>query len=716
MADLVFESARLERALSRPPMIRCNGKRALDDGWPTGPFEHPDEWRARLADHKRNVGLVMGRGELTIDADLYKPGGAGSFEALVHDVGLDTDTVRGTSGRGGAHLLYTYSAELYVPSVPLEPRGYPAIEIKADGGYIICAPSIHPTTRVPYAWEEGGWAPGERAVAPASEALLELLGVKPGRSRASGKWTELDDDADPRDAEVVRLLTEFYNGHDPIRLGDGTLALWRPGKDNRESHSVTIGFIAPGVAKFWTDMWPPFTQGQVVDLGQLRAMTGTAPKIEIPTIEFELPKGYRLWRTGDDVRPLPELSSTARYGLVGRYLELLEGQSEAGLGAVGAIVLTQLGTIIGRRAGIVIGPYRHHANLFSLVIGDTSTGGKGSADDAAELLVEAVQPAFFVRHAIGGFGSGEALVDAIRDTDGDEQPKEKRRIVHEREFSAVLRVARRESSILSEIIRQGFDYKPIRHNTKSGGSVVSTGHHLAVVGSITPAELARCSNELDIENGWLNRFLFVHAAIEHVLPFGGEPDHRELEDIARYVKEALWSLDDRALEYRLSAEGVVGELWAPWYRSVRFGSGQGRVQSLTRRQHVQAARLALIFAVLDRAKTLTTAHLEAAMAWCSYSVAGAERYFGQSLGGNPGKLLDAIRGAMPDGLSVREQHAVFSRNLKGDELAALRSELEAGRLIVTYSKPTAGRPVEISVAITPLRTNELSEQRGERDA
>jgi hypothetical protein len=716
--NLMVVSARLERALTQPPyvcppLVRANGKRMIDLDWQRGPFHAPDAWRDQLAHHHGNVALPCGHGLLVGDADTYKPGADDAWRALVEDCKLDTDTVRAVSGRGGAHVLYVYPPELHVPSVSLEVRGYPGVEIKAEGGGIVVEPSTHPETGNRYAWEWGGWGPGERLIVTASDELFALLGAAERRPSTQARWRVIDDDAldelEPRNVETARLLRDYFGGHDLVLLSGDTIGIYRPGKDSRsESASITVGYIGPGVGKVWTDSWPPFTQGQVVDPTVLRRIAGIAPKIRVPTIE--LPSGYRLWKPGDDTRPIPHLAETARYGLVGEYLALLDGETEAGLAAVGAIVLAQLGTLIGRRAVVRIGPYRHHCNLYVVVIGESSIGAKGSADDAGERFTRLVDPDFFVRHAIGGFGSGEALVDAIRDPQDDEDAgSEKRRLINENEFSAVLRVARRESSILSEIIRQGFDYKPIRHRTKSAGSITSTGHHLAVVGSITPIELFACSNELDLENGWLNRFLFVHAEMQAILPFGGEVDDDAVTKIANRARSALAALGDRSVEYAIKASTPTGALWEPWYRKVRTGTGEGRVASLTKRQHVQAARLALIFSVLDQADEIRTEHLQAAIAWTSYSVAGVERYFGHSRGGQLGKLLDAIRDS-PDGLSISSQHDVFGRNLKAGQLDKLRAELETAQLIVTITMPSGGRPKDVSFAITPLRANERNEE------
>lgn len=54
------------------------------------------------------------------------------------------------TGSDGWHLYYRH------PGGPLakdlKHRGYPGIDVKADGGYVVAPPSIHPSTRRPYRW------------------------------------------------------------------------------------------------------------------------------------------------------------------------------------------------------------------------------------------------------------------------------------------------------------------------------------------------------------------------------------------------------------------------------------------------------------------------------------------------------------------------------------------------------------------------------------
>jgi hypothetical protein len=709
--DLVEWSRHLEEVLRRPPLIRVNGKRPLDEEWPTGPYEEPDLWRNRLRDHHGNVGLVLGRGMLAVDVDGYKVG-AGALDALADAVELDTHTVTQITGRGGQHYLYSYDPSLHVPSVPLTPRGFPAIEIKADGGQIIVEPSTHPDNGRRYVFEDG-MGPGEIEIHPAPEKLLKLIGASEATlSRRSKRWHRLDPaelgDLDDLNVQCIRILLDHFEGHDPVRLHDETIGVWRPGKADG-SLSFTFGFVGPGVGKCWTDGWPPFEQNKVYDLGQLRRLAGITPTIEIP--DLELPEGFRLWREGDGDLPWPTLAEAARQGPVGRYLELIEAEIEVTPAPVGMMALVELGTLIGRRAAIRIGEHRHHANLFALVVGETSIGGKGSADTATDRLVHEVDSLFPLRHVVGGFGSGEAVIHAVRDTEPGEDPVEKRRVIMEAEFGGVLRVARREQNILSQVIRQGFDYKPLQHRTKTHGVITASGHHLSVIGAVSPKELVDSSTELDLVNGWLNRFMFCHSEIRTTLPFGGNIDATSLKEIATEIGSALDALDAHVAgrTYELKADTEVGGRWGPWYSSVRFGTGS--VPSVTRRQHVHVARLALILAVLDGADEIGIEHLEAAIAWSDFSVAIAERIFGQGMAGRPHQLLIAIRETGIHGLDGTAQRNLFNRNLTGGELDRIRRHLEGANLIHTFKRATGGRPAIVSVAIWPLRPNDINDKR-----
>jgi hypothetical protein len=65
------------------------------------------------------------------------------------DPALMAPTATVATGGGGWHLHYHH------PGIPVLSRPLPGrrgIDIKADGGYVLAPPSIHPTTRQPYRW------------------------------------------------------------------------------------------------------------------------------------------------------------------------------------------------------------------------------------------------------------------------------------------------------------------------------------------------------------------------------------------------------------------------------------------------------------------------------------------------------------------------------------------------------------------------------------
>jgi hypothetical protein len=704
--DLVEWSEHLEEVLHRPPLIKVNGKQPLDQGWPTGPFEDPDGWRDRLRNHHGNVGLVLGRGMLAADVDSYKVG-AGALDALVDAVGLETDTVTQITGRGGQHLFYSYDPALHVPSVPLTPRGFPAIEIKADGGQVIVEPSTHPDTGRPYAFEDGA-GPGEIEIRPAPEKLLKLIGASEATlSRRSKKWERLApdelEDLDNLNIECVRILTDHFDAHDPVRLVGGTIGVWRPGKTNG-SLSFTFGFIGPGIGKCWTDDWAPFEQGKVYDLGQLRRMAGITHTIDVPDV-VAIPQGYRVWEEGDENLPAPELAKDAYHGLIGDFLSGIEGQVEAHPAAIGAHLLPCFGTLFGRTIAYSAGFDLQHPKLYFAVVGPTSSGGKGAALNVSMAMVRRIDPHFEAHHSIAGIGSGETLIYEMRDAGEDEDPVETRRIVLDAELSRVLRVARREGSILGDILRTAFDSHPLRHSTRKDKVTVSSRHHLSLVAAITPGELCALTEHLALLNGFANRYLYVWSEIPDLLPHGGhnEVDLAGLADrfntARRQVLERPVVNETRPYVFADDARSA----WEDFYFERRRGLGDTEaMRAITGRQVAHAARLALIYAALDGDDQIRLVHLRAGIAWADYSVGTICKVFTASASGRAGQLLTAIREKGTDGLDGVGQDAVFSKNLRVGELALMRDELEQQHLIVTGQVATSGRPRLLSIAISPL--------------
>jgi len=92
---------------------------------------------------ERNVGIVTGApsGFLVIDFDAYKEEASASAKRLMERTGwlLFSTGLVATTPRGGYHYYYRIPDGRSFRSGQLP--GYPGIDVKADGGYVVAPPS-----------------------------------------------------------------------------------------------------------------------------------------------------------------------------------------------------------------------------------------------------------------------------------------------------------------------------------------------------------------------------------------------------------------------------------------------------------------------------------------------------------------------------------------------------------------------------------------------
>ncbi len=118
-----------------------------------------DGWWA--AEPEANIGLVPGPAGLVV-IDVDGPAGAARARALGL---LDVETARVTTGRpdGGCHLYFLH------PGGTIGNRALaPHLDVRADAGYVVVPPSVHPSGAV-YRWA------GARIIAPLPAAVRERL-------------------------------------------------------------------------------------------------------------------------------------------------------------------------------------------------------------------------------------------------------------------------------------------------------------------------------------------------------------------------------------------------------------------------------------------------------------------------------------------------------------------------------------------------------------
>jgi hypothetical protein len=145
------------------------------------------------------------------------------------------------------------------------------------------------------------------------------------------------------------------------------------------------------------------------------------------------------------------------------------------------------------------------------------------------------------------------------------------------------------------------------------------------------------------------------------------------------------------------------KIWREVYPALSEGK-TGMFGSATSRAEAQVLRLALVYAVLDRERTIAAEHLLAALAVWDFCEASARYIFGDA-SGNPeaDRILRALRAA-PDGLTRTQIRDLFERNRSASEINVAVTVLEERGLAQRVLEATAGRPTERWVAGSAVTT------------
>jgi hypothetical protein len=394
----------------------------------------------------------------------------------------------------------------------------------------------------------------------------------------------------------------------------------------------------------------------------------------------------------------PRLDRAAYFGLAGDVVRTIEPHSEADPIAILIQLLVVFGNLIGHQAHFVIEGTRHFLNLFTILVGLSSRGLKGTALGRVLEVFPASAASWMKDRKQSGLSSGEGLIWAVRDpferiVKGkpvtEEGVEDKRLLMQEQEFGSVLKVMSREGNTLSPTIRTAWDSGDLRTLTKNSPAVAS-GAHISIIGHITADELRRHLQSTEAGNGFGNRFLWACVERSKFLPFGGSLDPSALDGLKSDIAQAV-AYASEANEISMDEE--AGELWRSGYAELSEGR-PGLLGALTARAEAQARRLACLFALLDLTSVVSRNHLQAALAIVRYNEKSAEYIFGDTLGDAVAdEILRALRAA-PNGLTRTQIRDHFGRNRSGDEIGRALGVLFRARLALPERVGTGGRDAE----------------------
>jgi len=387
----------------------------------------------------------------------------------------------------------------------------------------------------------------------------------------------------------------------------------------------------------------------------------------------------------------PTLAEEAFFGLPGDVAKQLNPFTEADPIATLAHTLTAFGNLIGDGPHVPVQNDRHPARLYTVLIGDTGKGRKGTSLSAPRELLRAIDLEWASNRIRTGLSSGEGLIYHVRDGDGDKDAGEqdKRLLSVEAEFSAMLRIMARDGNSLSGVIRQAWDHGDLSTLTRNN-PLTASGAHFSLIGHTTKEELIRSLDETSMANGFGNRILWFLVKRSKLLPDGADVPIDIMNQLAARLKAAARFAKECT---RVARDPEAAELWRRVYGPLSEGR-PGLSGALCNRAEAQAVRLSLAYAVMDSSPAIRIEHLKAALALWEYAERSVRYVFGDRTG-NPvaDRIMEALRDH-PDGMTTEEIRDLFSRHRTAEKDGALEMLLRLGR-IVREKLPTGGRPTTI---------------------
>jgi hypothetical protein len=401
----------------------------------------------------------------------------------------------------------------------------------------------------------------------------------------------------------------------------------------------------------------------------------------------------------------PILNPNALYGLPGDLVRQIEPHTEADPVALLVQTLIAAGRVIGPGPHFRVENDVHRVNLFTVLVGATSKGRKGSSWGHVRQLFATVDPDW---SEAGGLSSGEGLIWAVRDRIEKTEPirekklitgyqtviedpgiTDKRLLVLESEFASVLHVVGRDGNNLSAVIRQAWDNGNLRSLTKNSPAK-ATGAHISIIGHITLEELRRYLTKTEMGNGFANRFLWVCVRRSKTLPEGGNLRAVDLGPIVRKLTEAVEFA--RQVD-QMNRDDPARALWREVYGALSEGR-TSLLGAVTSRAEAQVMRLSCVYALLDNSSTIRRDHLEAALALWEYCAASARFVFGDSLGDPVAEQILQALPARPTGMTRTEISNLFQRNVDANRISTALRKLQELGLAWSRQEETGGRPVE----------------------
>lgn len=530
----------------------------------------------------------------------------------------------------------------------------------------------------------------------AADPSSVLVAVRPDRP-APGWAKVMFLEADPAhekflDAAYRSTLQPRHNG--PVGTEDLGGPPWTPPAEDDQTPAA-----------------PPGTSGGT-DAPDLRE---PAPPVRAAVPQPAATGWYKIERPG----PLPEEAMFS--GLLGRVVGEIHPYTEGDPVGVLATLLSALSAAVGHRPHIRLGSARHPLLVWTMLIGRTALGRKGTATNAAMEIFQRVSADFTERHLLyGSPSSGAGLVGKLEamareagwyDEDGalhDAEPELRPgfpALMIEEEWAKVMRRSRIDDA-LGQNLRTAWQGNTLSVIVKRKSDCATVKDaHLAIVGHITPDEFRANLSTADVAGGTFNRFLPVFVQRCQSLPLAEEMPEALADRLAGELREAI------ARGRRLGLirfDEAARDYWRDqlYDRLTALSTGSELIEAFAGRALPYAKRIAALYAVAAHQEMISLEHLQSAEAFITYVIASVEYIMATaapppSARARPGaakphitrKVIEALLAAHPAPLS-RSDLLAKVKNI-GSTADLENSLASLGEDLQTSTARGGGRPMRL---------------------
>jgi hypothetical protein len=384
--------------------------------------------------------------------------------------------------------------------------------------------------------------------------------------------------------------------------------------------------------------------------------------------------------------------------------------TEADHRGIMAALLTMFGNWIGREFYVAVGADRHVPCLFTLLVGPSGTGRKGTAANIAKLFMREFDSTWEEHNIFYSLNSGQGIVHTVKNLDKSARERQgdgggvgngdRRAMFCIAEFGDVLRKAEQTSNTLLDTLRDCWDSGALENNSVTHNARIR-GAAVSLLGMTTHEDLIERIDLRELATGTWNRVLMIQVDRSQVLPgnpptLGGEHVKDAVDELRANVERLRASYlfgCVQGVEKPIKLSPAAAEM-AVRLKAAAERGGRSWVDVGNARAYVQTLRVALVYAVADGSRTIEPEHLKAALSLIGHAASGVGSLAtGELKDVIAQRILTHMRESPNEALSrTGVSTHVFAKNVAADKLEdAIRLLLKLG-LLSEHRVSTKGRP------------------------